>query len=97
MASDALTGDSVLRLGDQVSLQGLGDDEGGVLLRLDTGDLYTVNDTAFAFVSNLDGARSIGGAAEVLARDYDVPIETLVSDLIEVASELVSESLLTTA
>ena len=48
-------------------------------------------------MSNLDGARSIGGAAEVLARDYDVPIETLVSDLIEVASELVSESLLTTA
>lgn len=93
MSSDALTENTVLRLAEKVSLQPLGDGEGGVILRLDTGELFTVNDTALAFVSALDGNCSLGGAVASVAEEYDVDIETLTRDVTEVAAELLEANL----
>lgn len=94
MPGVAVEADTVLGLAEKVSLQPLGDGEGGVLLRLDTGELYTVNDTALSFVARLDGKRTLQDAVLLLAEEYDVDPEVLTRDLAEIASELLSEALI---
>jgi hypothetical protein len=84
----------VLRLAEKVSLQQLGEGEGGVILRLDSGELFTVNDTAVSFVAALDGSRSVEGTVQLIAAEYDVDPETLTRDLIEIASELMAAELI---
>jgi hypothetical protein len=91
--SEAITVTTILRLADKVSLQPLGEGEGGVILRLDSGELFTVNDTALSFVAALDGSRSLEGTVELIADEYDVDRETLTRDLIEIASDLVAAEL----
>jgi hypothetical protein len=93
MSSEAITAATVLRLAEKVSLQQLGEGEGGVILRLDSGELFTVNDTAVSFVAALDGSRSVEGTVQLIAAEYDVDAETLTRDLIEIASELVAAEL----
>lgn len=93
MSEEKIESATVLRLVEKVSLQALGDGEGGVILRLDSGELYTVNDTALSFVSALDGKRSLESAVQLIAEEYDVDEETLTTDLIEIATELVSAQL----
>jgi hypothetical protein len=93
MSSEAITAATVLRLAEKVSLQPLGEGEGGVILRLDSGELFTVNDTALSFVAALDGSRSVEGAVQLIADDYDVDRETLTRDLIEIAADLLSAEL----
>jgi len=94
MSSEAVTENTVLRLAEKVSLQPLGEGEGGVILRLDTGELFTVNDTALAFVSALDGNRSLGGAVACVAEDYEVDTETLTRDVVEVTTDLLAANLI---
>jgi hypothetical protein len=94
MSSEAITAATVLRLAEKVSLQQLGEGEGGVILRLDSGELFTVNDTAVSFVAALDGSRSVEGTVQLIAAEYDVDPETLTRDLIEIASELMAAELI---
>ena len=84
----------MVALAPQVTVQSLGPNEGGVVLRLDTGDMYTVNDTAFDFLQRVDGARSILEIAAELATFIDVEPAILVDDLCEVAEGLRQETLL---
>jgi pyrroloquinoline quinone biosynthesis protein D len=93
MPSDAVTVSTVLRLAEKVSLQPLGEGEGGVILRLDSGELFTVNDSALSFVAALDGNRSLGGTVALIADEYDVDRETLTRDLIEIAADLLAAEL----
>lgn len=93
MPPDDVTVTTVLRLAEKVSLQPLGEGEGGVILRLNSGELFTVNDTALSFVAALDGDRSVGGTVRLIADEYDVDRETLTRDLIEIASELLEAEL----
>jgi pyrroloquinoline quinone biosynthesis protein D len=83
----------VLRLGEKVSLQPLGEGEGGVILRLDSGELFTVNDTALSFVAALDGSRSVEATVALIADEYDVDRETLTRDLSEAATDLLTAEL----
>jgi len=89
-----VSGETVLNLHAEVSLQDLGAGEGGVILRIDTGDLYTLNDTALAFLSALDGQVTVRDAAEKVAEAFEAPLETVLADLVELTGELESESLL---
>jgi pyrroloquinoline quinone biosynthesis protein D len=93
MPSDAVTVSTVLRLAEKVSLQPLGEGEGGVILRLDSGELFTVNDSALSFVAALDGNRSLEGTVALIADEYDVDRETLTRDLIEIAADLLAAEL----
>ena len=83
-----------LALAKNVSMQGLGDEDGGVLLNLSSGEMYTINETGFAFLEQLDGERSIGQIADELVKSFDVDVETLTSDLVELTGGLADESLL---
>ncbi len=89
-----VNGETVFKLSDDVSLQDLGADEGGVILQIATGELYTVNDTAVAFLARLDGAASVRDVADRVAAEFNVPLGTALADLVELAAELESESLL---
>lgn len=83
-----------LALSPQATLQPLGDTEGGVVLKLDSGELFTVNDTSLAFLQELDGATSIDDVAGRLAEIFDIDAATLTSDLVEIADDLIDESLI---
>jgi len=93
MSPEAITDATVLRLAEKVSLQPLGEGEGGVILRLDSGELFTVNDTALSFVAALDGDRTVAATVQLIADEYDVDPETLTRDLIEIASDLLAAAL----
>lgn len=90
---DAITSATQLVLGENVALQDLGDEEGGVLLKLDSGEMYTVNETTLAFLQEIDGERSIGDIIERMMAMFDVDQETLSGDVAEIAEELMGESL----
>jgi len=80
----------VLSLPSSVSLQPLGQDEGGVLLKMDTGDMFTLNDTAVAFLSKLDGKRKVGAIIKDMLDEFEVDAETLRADISELTAELKS-------
>lgn len=86
-----------LALPPHVSLQSLGEEDGGVLLRIDTGEMYTVNDTTLSFLQQLDGERSVSDVAGRLVDVFDVEPEIVLADLIEVANGLAAESLVVIA
>ncbi len=92
--SETLRASSVLAIAPRVAVQALGPKEGGVLLRLDSGEMYTVNDTTLDFLQRIDGTRTIAAIVEELTSFIDVAAATLTSDLIEVAGELRKESLI---
>lgn len=84
---------SILALAPNVTVQTLGPDDGGVALRLDTGEMYTLNDTARDFLQRLDGTKTIDDVVRELVDFIDVDQEVLTVDLIEVADGLAKESL----
>lgn len=86
---------SRVKLAAHVSLQALGPDEGGVVLRLDSGELFTVNDTTLEFLRGLDGVRTIADVAQRMTDVFDVDEEILTADLIEISGELIRESVIT--
>lgn len=86
---------SRIKLSSHVSLQALGQEEGGVVLRLDSGELFTVNDTTLEFLRGLDGVRTIADVARRMTDIFDVDEATLTADLIEISDELIRESVIT--
>ena len=93
MPTESVTTETILRLSEKVSLQPLGEGEGGVILRLDTGELYTVNDTALSFVGALDGTRTFAGSVRIVAEEYEVELDELTRDLTEIAEDLLYSKL----
>jgi hypothetical protein len=86
-----------LVLASNAVLQALGEDEGGVVLRLDTGEMYTVNDTTLAFLRELDGKRTVADVARSLVEIFDVEEAALAADLAEIADDLIDDSLVVAA
>jgi len=64
-----------------------------VLIRLDTGTYFSLNQVATQFWEMLDGKRSIGEQASLLATTYEVDVETVTRDLLELARQLEDERL----
>ena len=85
-----LADNAVLLLPASVSIQPLGEDEGGVLLKMDTGDMFSLNDTAVAFLSRLDGKRKVGAIIKEMLDEFEVDAATLRTDISELAAELKS-------
>ncbi|MEP9398205.1 PqqD family protein [Mesorhizobium sp. KR2-14] len=68
-----------------------------MLLRIDTGEMYTVNDTTLSFLQELDGERSVADIAGRMVDAFDVEPAIVLADLIEVANGLAAESLVVIA
>jgi hypothetical protein len=64
-----------------------------ILIHLNTGVYYSLNDVGTSFWNLMDGQRNIGECAAVIATEYGAPREVVLSDLLELASELAAEDL----
>jgi hypothetical protein len=67
------------------------------LLSLDTGYLYTCNETTGSFLKTIDGRRTLADIVSMLAKQYDVPTERLEADLEGLVEELLREKLILAA
>ena len=86
--------DARLKLADDVTFQSLGPGEDTVVLSLNSGYLYTGNETAAAFLRAVEDGRTLSAATDLLLDEFDVPRETLSRDLAELAAELIREKLI---
>ncbi len=86
-----------LKLGEDVTFQGLGDGQETVILSLSSGYLYTCNDTTAAFLSAVDGRRTVAQIIDQLLEQYDVDRQKLKADLLGIADKLLEEKLLAVA
>ena len=68
--------------------------EEAVIIHLTTNIPYTLNDTGAMFWELLDGERTVADCARVIAADYDVEIEVVAADLLELAAEFEQEGLI---
>ncbi len=97
LAPHTILAHTILAIGARVSLQSMGEGEGGVLLRLDTGEMYTVNDTTMEFLTLVDGMRPIKAIIASLVETFDVDEQTLLDDMTAIASDLAAENLVVIA
>ena len=84
---------SVLALSDGVSYQPLGDGEGAVVLLIESGQLFTCNDTTSAFLAAVDGQRTFRDVVRSLLETFEVAEERLRNDLAALAEQLRQEGI----
>jgi hypothetical protein len=83
----------VLSLAEGISFQPMGMGEGGVLLKVDSGQLFTYNDTTSAFLTALDGRRTFADLLRVLLDEFEVAEGALREDLLTLASDLATQGI----
>ncbi len=64
-----------------------------ILIHLQTGVYYSLNEVGTAFWNLLDGQRTLDECAAQIAAEYDAPREVVLGDLSELADELAAEGL----
>jgi pyrroloquinoline quinone biosynthesis protein D len=64
-----------------------------VLLSLDEGQYYSLDEIGGRVWALCDGARGAADIAAVLAQEYDAPPATIQQDVLELLAELVKENL----
>jgi pyrroloquinoline quinone biosynthesis protein D len=93
-AAMAIRDDQVFSLSKSVSFQPLGEGEGAVVLLIESGDIFTCNDTTSAFLRVLDGNRTFERSFELLADQFDVDRPVLRADLERLATNLVEQGII---
>jgi hypothetical protein len=66
-----------------------------ILIHLQTGVYYSLNEVGTAFWELLDGQRTLNDCATHIAGEYNAPAEVILADLDELAGELEKEGLVT--
>jgi hypothetical protein len=84
---------TVLRLSPQATFRPLGEGEGAVVLRFDSGQLFSCNDTTVAFLEAIDGKTPFAAAIDAVHAKFEVDRTVLRADLQELAGHLVDEGL----
>ena len=64
-----------------------------ILIHLNSGVYYSLNDVGTSFWNLMDGQRTIADCAEAIAAEYSAPRDVVLSDLLELAGELAAEDL----
>ena len=90
----SLSQNARLKLADDVTFQSLGPGEETVVLSLNSGYLYTCNETTDAFLRRLDGRRPLAAVIDLLFDEFQVPREALSADMTELAAKLLEEKLI---
>jgi hypothetical protein len=70
-------------------------EDGAVVLELESGNYYTLNDVAQRIWDLLDGERSLEEIQAIVQEEFDVSEETVNRDLRELIEFLVAEKLIT--
>ncbi|MEO0544808.1 MAG: PqqD family protein [Pseudomonadota bacterium] len=81
-----------LKLADKVSFRPIGDE--GVVLLIETGQLFSLNATGAAFVKLLGETPDADAAMAVLQAQFDVDKSTLASDLETLVEAMVARGIL---
>ncbi len=68
--------------------------EEAILINLNTGSYYSLNDTGTRFWQLLDGQRTIADCAQLIAGEYEVEAAEVQTDLLELAAEFKAEGLI---
>lgn len=68
-------------------------DEEAVVLNLDSGHYYILNETGCRVWELLDGKNTITDIATQISQEYDVTKETLTFDIAKILAELLGEKL----
>jgi pyrroloquinoline quinone biosynthesis protein D len=79
---------TVLSLADGISFQALGAGEGGVVLNIGSGQLFTCNDTTSVFLEAMDGRRTFAELVGAVLDEFAVSEDELRGDLRTLADEL---------
>lgn len=82
----------VFHLSDKATFRSLGDS--GVILMLDSGQMYSCNTTAEAFLRRLDGVKTTTAIASEIGGEFDVDSQILLGDMEELISHLLSEEVI---
>lgn len=83
---------TVLARSDKATFEVVADE--AILIHLDTGTYYSLNEVGTEFWEMLDGEKTIKEHATVTADKYDVDVQMVVDDFVELAREMVAEDLL---
>ena len=89
-----LTMDTPLLLPETVAFQSLGESGQTVLVSMDSGYLFTCNETTRAFLEAVDGDRTLGQIVDILCGQFEVDPGRLRSDMCNLARRLMTEGLL---
>lgn len=87
-----MTLDSRLQRGDFALSQRASDTP--ILLNIDSGQYYVLNDVGGRIWELCDGIRSVAEIITILCQEYEAPAETVTADVLELVTELVNENLL---
>ena len=83
-----------LRLAPNVTFRSLGEGEGTVVVDTKTGELYSCNQTAAAFLEAIDGRRTFEAIIDVVHRKFDVDRAVLYADLRDVTAQMLQKGVL---
>jgi hypothetical protein len=76
----------------QATHQSVGEE--AIVINLNTGSYYSLNDTGTLCWDLLDGQRTIADCAQQIAQEYEVEIGEVEADLLELAAEFKAEGLI---
>jgi pyrroloquinoline quinone biosynthesis protein D len=82
----------IVAIAPDATFQSLGGS--AVILRTDSGQLYTCNETTEAFLKRVDGQRTLGEITAEILGMYEVEAETLKKDIIELAADLAAQGVI---
>jgi hypothetical protein len=88
-----LDGSTPLQRSPNATFQIVADE--AILIHLQTGVYYSLNEVGTAFWELLDGTRTLDDCASHIAAEYNAPPEVVKADLVELAGELAAEGLIT--
>ena len=83
-----------LKIADDVTFQSLGPGVETVILSLNSGVLYSCNDTTAAFLSAINGQLSLAQIIDKLLDEFDVSRAKLTSDIHSIVNKLMAEKLI---
>jgi hypothetical protein len=82
---------SVLKQAENVTFETVAGE--AILIHLDSGTYFSLNKVGTQFWERLDGQQTIGQHATGIAAHYDVDVEMVTADLLELAQEMGGEGL----
>lgn len=80
-----------LRHSPNATFQNVADE--AILIHLQTGVYYSLNEVGAVYWNMLDGTRTIADCATAIAAEYTAPPEVIAADLLEISADLVKEGL----
>ena len=84
--------DSILQRAESVTFEVVADE--AILIDINTGTYFSLNEVGTEFWQMLDGEQTIEQHAQTIANKYEVENDIVVADLLELANEMARDDLL---